>query len=591
MACHVWAVGPAVPYWDLVPVPTPTNTNTNTVEIFDTRSFEKMDQRKMCPPCGGKGYLLPKKTNEELRRQLGTISQSIASTPNSHLLPEVLSQIFGLALGGDFFNMSETHTGPWALSHVCSSWRSAACGDPTIWTSILIDDSSVTIGVSGKVLTPCPREDPPSLLSTILSRSNQRDINIVFNISVGKVDFTTKRTIKQLFQIVMRDSKRWNDVSICVPCELIPMLEAVEGNVPRLSKLHIGTSEVDTVHEGPGVPPTPSPLVKAFNEAPALKEVSFDRLSVENTVLPRSQIISLTDIRKKYGRSKILVKILSLSPHLKALNFNSEIPEDYNHFQSWTDKIVHAELQSLTTCSTYFMKKMKFPRLTSLTVRPQFEERGDVDDAINTLITSSQCSLRYLHIEGSYMTDLLFQTLASTPELTQLELCFLRWDYEYAIGGFEQFTLRMDELTESGHHRIIPLLESLKVVVQRNTSGTSFGSIDSVFTDMAVSRWNCGALKSLLLEAETDMVLVGLGIENTTQLRTLKDEGFDISICTTTAGSPYTSGHWDARFVQEDYRRIYVWCNIQFPPTAVVSVGIHNNVHIFAYSHSGTTGG
>ncbi len=59
------------------------------------------------------------KITEELRGQLASVSQPTSDT----VLPtEVLSEIFGFAIGGDFFNVSDIKTGPWAFSYVCSSW-------------------------------------------------------------------------------------------------------------------------------------------------------------------------------------------------------------------------------------------------------------------------------------------------------------------------------------------------------------------------------------------------------------------------------------------------------------------------------------
>ncbi|KAK0438677.1 hypothetical protein EV421DRAFT_1971033 [Armillaria borealis] len=294
-----------------------------------------MDQRTICVACGGKGFSLQRKTQceiaadicavihcnedrmrllraghvdlekrtEELHRQLACVSHPrVASTFSTLLPPEVLSEIFGLALEDDFFNASDIKTGPWTFSYVCRSWRFAACGDPAIWTSILIDNfRSVTIGTSDKVSISYPQRDPTSLLSAVLFRSNQRDINIVFNISRDKTDVP----------ILMEESKRWKSASICVPPELIPMLDAVEGNVPRLSKLHIGLSNLGR-YVDIDIPPVPLPLVVAFSVAPALKEVSFDGLGIDQVVdLPWSQMTSLTDACECV-QPRTCAKILSL---------------------------------------------------------------------------------------------------------------------------------------------------------------------------------------------------------------------------------------------------------------------------------------
>ncbi|PBK62158.1 hypothetical protein ARMSODRAFT_980940 [Armillaria solidipes] len=475
-----------------------------------------MDQRTNCVACGGKGYFLQSKTQcqiaadicaviycnedqhvelekrtEELRGQLASVSQP---TPSTLLPPEVLSEIFGLALGGDSFNVSDIKTGPWTFSYVCRSWRFAACGDPAIWTSILIDNRSVTVGASDKVSISYPRRDPASLLSTVLFRSNQRDINIVFNISGDKVDLPTKQTIRRMFQILMEESKRWKSASICVPPELIPMLDAVEGNVPHLSKLHIGLFDLGG-YVDIDIPPVPLPLVAAFSVVPALKEVSFDGLGVDQV-------------------SWTYAKILFLSPHLKIL-----------HLRYCREML--------------FLEKVEFPQLTRLTISPIYPILN-MSDAIITMIASSRCRLQYLHIDRASLSVSFFEIVASMPELTELELCCTRWND--TTQGFGEFVLRMDARTESGHYRVIPLLESLNVLVRGDSVGY-----------MVALRCKHGALKSLVFEAQTDKVLGWLGQDGTMRLRTLKDKGFHISICTTSKDYPYITGHWDPRFVQEEH--------------------------------------
>ncbi len=59
------------------------------------------------------------KRTEELHAELASVSHPM---PSTLLPPEVLSEIFGLALGGGFFNVSDIKTGPWAFGNVCSSW-------------------------------------------------------------------------------------------------------------------------------------------------------------------------------------------------------------------------------------------------------------------------------------------------------------------------------------------------------------------------------------------------------------------------------------------------------------------------------------
>ncbi|KAK0463802.1 uncharacterized protein EV420DRAFT_1638717 [Desarmillaria tabescens] len=50
MACHVWAVDPAVPYWVLVPVPTPTPATSSSTEYTFTFGRHKGEKISNVPP-------------------------------------------------------------------------------------------------------------------------------------------------------------------------------------------------------------------------------------------------------------------------------------------------------------------------------------------------------------------------------------------------------------------------------------------------------------------------------------------------------------------------------------------------------------
>ncbi|SJL17053.1 uncharacterized protein ARMOST_20594 [Armillaria ostoyae] len=492
--------------------------------------------------------------NEGLRQNLASLSSPPDTTPNYRFPSEVLSQIFGMALEGETFNVSDTKMGPWAFSYVCRPWRSAACGDPTLWTSIIVDDSSAHVPTYSTAQYPTlssitkPRKDPTSLLSTVLSRSNQRNLNVVFNISNNKVDFQTKKTVIALLKKVMEHSARWKEISICVPSELVRMLNAVEGNVPHLEKLHVALSDVPAVL---------LLSITAFKAAPALKEVSFEGLGADKFKgLPWSQATSLTDVRESAGSYRTYTGILSSAPHLHTLIFKYR---SERHLSMDEDSIVHAGLKSLTVCSDVFMEQVKLPQLTSLTVTPPLTD-DDINDHINALITSSGCQLQFLHIDFPIIDNDFFGILDSTPGLVHLQLNYPQW-LRVHNESFDEFVQRMEECSDSGEHELLPALQSLEITVQKDedrTATSPFGFMDSDLVNMVVSRWNVGALTLFRFEADTTRVLEDLTIEDVAGLRSVKEEGLSISVVTTSKGSCYTTGHWDLRFDQEDHRRVYV---------------------------------
>ncbi|PBK96007.1 hypothetical protein ARMGADRAFT_1077517 [Armillaria gallica] len=551
-----------------------------------------MEQRTVCVASGGKGYFLqhetqseiaadisaaiycnedrmlrllsehaePEKITEELRGRLANVTQP---TPDTVLPIEVLSEIFGLAIGGDFFNASDIKTGPWAFSYVCSSWRFAVCGDPTLWTSILIDDNSVYVPTYSTSQCPTllsnakPQKDPASLLSTVLSRSNQRDLNMVFNISNNRIDIQTKSTVIALLQKAMEHSERWKDFSIFIPSQLVHMLNAVEGNVPRLKKLHVAVSDASAVL---------MPSITAFKGAPALKEVSFEGIGADKFKgLPWSQVTSLTDVRESAGSYKTYTGILSSAPHLHTLIFKYRSEIDLS--PDFEEDIVHTGLKPLTVSSEVFMAQVELPQLINLTVTPPSLDY-DTNDHINALITSSGDSLQFLHIDFAFIDNIFFEILNSTPGLVHLKLNYPQWCYE-DTEDFDNLALHMADCSDSGEHKILPALQALEITIQKDegytvtsededrTDTTPFGFMDSDLV-MVVSRWNAGALKLFRFEADTTRILEDISLEDVAGLRNVKEEGLGISVVTTSEGISYTTGHWDLRFDQEDHRRVYV---------------------------------
>ncbi|KAK0438679.1 hypothetical protein EV421DRAFT_1906600 [Armillaria borealis] len=492
--------------------------------------------------------------NEGLRQNLASLSSPPDTTPNYRFPSEVLSQIFGMALEGESFNVSDTKKGPWVFSYVCRPWRSAVCGDPTLWTSIFVSDSSAHVPTYSTTQYPTlssitkPRKDSASLLSTVLSRSNQRDLKVAFNISNNRVDIQTKSTIIALLQKVMEHSARWKDISICVPSELVRMLNAVEGNVPHLEKLHVALSDVPAVL---------LLSITAFKAAPALKEVSFEGLGADKFKgLPWSQVTSLTDVRESAGSYRTYTDILSSAPHLHMLIFKYR---SERHLSMDEDSIVHAGLKSLTVCSDDFMEQVKLPQLTSLTVTPPLTD-DDINDHINALITSSGCQLQFLHIDFPIIDNDFFGILDSTPGLVHLKLNYPQW-FHVHNETFDEFVQRMEECSDSGEHELLPALQSLEITIQKDedrTTTSPFAFMDSDLVNMVVLRWNVGGLTLFRFEADTTRVLEDLSIEDVAGLRTVKEEGLSISVVTTSKGSCYATGHWDLRFDQEDHRRVYV---------------------------------
>ncbi|KAJ7610307.1 hypothetical protein DFH06DRAFT_1374686 [Mycena polygramma] len=116
--------------------------------------------------------------------------------------------------------------GPWALSAVCSSWRSFVLSQPCFWNSISLDFAD------DDPESPSFSEMEPKL-KLLLARSAQAPLSITF-----RACFCTDRERRALDLLALH-CERWGSLNFTGPPTLCLRLDVVRGNLPLLRALDV----------------------------------------------------------------------------------------------------------------------------------------------------------------------------------------------------------------------------------------------------------------------------------------------------------------------------------------------------------------
>ncbi|PBK67168.1 hypothetical protein ARMSODRAFT_1045664 [Armillaria solidipes] len=293
MVRHVRAVGPAVPYWDLVPVTTPTPTPIiDTVSSSNRGPQYALSFLVSCPP-RIMSFLRPENSPPEslipiLRGNItlpdedlsqiqdavfaseqaishlaalltGQCSQLLAEeasqlnerhksltqyvsncrsllAPIRRLPRDVLEIVFAFVPSSE--SSLNTRSAPWSLAHICYAWRDIVLSTPSLWAKIDI----------------CPPYTRGSM--TILGRHLQLSGEYPLDISISYQD-TFEEDNRGILSLILQHSTRWKrmqikDVSRTEVDTVMSELSIVAGNLPLLEEVsflsmgQLGSTYYDT---------------------------------------------------------------------------------------------------------------------------------------------------------------------------------------------------------------------------------------------------------------------------------------------------------------------------------------------------------
>ncbi|KAK0502027.1 hypothetical protein EDD18DRAFT_1138898 [Armillaria luteobubalina] len=447
-------------------------------------------------------------------------------SPVRRLAPEILMEIFRWTIPNEQgFSITDTKSGPWALSHVSSLWRAVTLGCPELWSCFYVQI------VAQK---DCFWSRRQIILNTVLSRSGTRGLNFSYSYYTPYYNSDAYG----LLDALSAHSGRWIAVSLILSDDMFAELRDIRGALESLQSLKI---EMQEVHE------RTLETIDAFEFAPRLTHVKLiGRLDDVNFVFPWHQLISFCEEPSEIFASEefpsfflgVLQKCECLQeftiPTFEGIpDFD---PNDLTH-------VVHISLTHLIVKNRSLLPCLTFPSLHALSLDQNDYTGPEAISDVCDLIGRSGCSLTELCFDG-FSPKPVIQLLEQCPNLRQLSFSYRpgEWrrdvDNEFMelvgsrINGFSGFL---------GGPDVVPRLQSLSITIDNKTA-LKIRCINDDFVEKMKARWrpgynsqSLGLLRSFELSATVDMVFPELW-NGLRKLKQLKEEGMAISIATKNVG-------------------------------------------------------
>ncbi|KAJ7479746.1 hypothetical protein FB451DRAFT_1171846 [Mycena latifolia] len=288
--------------------------------------------------------------------------------PVLSLPPEIVSEIFEHFLPSypDFAPACGILS-PLVLCRICRQWRQIALSTPTLWRSILVNDTE--------------SEDQLDLLKMWLARSG--DCPLAISITGG----TAASLSSQYLQSAVVHCKQWDRVEIVVP---LAELHLIQGEMPLLRDLTFGPTELARTF----------PLISLFDHAPQLKRVHLTECFMPSAVrLPWAQLTHLeADCLYEYECMDILSQATNLV-HCTITISCSEIIDGPTALP--LPHLRHLALLGSDADTDFFvmdiLDKLTLPALRTLHI----SNYGGTDalESLETFFSRSQCTLEELRVE------------------------------------------------------------------------------------------------------------------------------------------------------------------------------------------------
>ncbi|KAJ2911529.1 hypothetical protein MD484_g8884, partial [Candolleomyces efflorescens] len=303
------------------------------------------------------------------------------------------------------------------LCRVARHWRSATITHCRLWTEIpLIWIYSMKVQSFEKLKT-CVR--------LFIARSGA--LPLTFTCSIYRGTWKTRQDhVREILRMLVKESHRWEEVSIRIPFDAHEELVFIRGKLPVLSKLALNIGHSFSTSKSWEV------TLDYFQDAPSLREVDIDaRYVFEETnplttkiifKLPVSQLESYkmeahcdelySDLFEKQNSELRIVEVMSTRlPKLPSTPLTLSRLEKIDLRTGADGSVVLGHLESLT-----------LPALADLEIRARFELHDDLYDRVLALIRRSGCSLTRLALDNVNMqVGVLADILSLSPKMEELD--------------------------------------------------------------------------------------------------------------------------------------------------------------------------
>jgi len=422
-------------------------------------------------------------------------------SPLRRMPPEVLGDIFSWTLppirDGDRarFDLDDS---PWVLTHISTRWRAIALATPSLWSRIVIDYAEIHKKLYDYPQTRDSSSTYLSLVEAQIQRAQKLKIHFY-----GSPQMDSRPQI-HMFERLLQHSSRWEELSLGLTSQIVPLLTALRGRVSSLKRLWLQWEfESESAMS-----------IDCFQTASCLVDVGvFNQHRFVPILFPVHQLTRY----ELTGPWRTHESILKAASNLVEARIDVSF-----HPEPWSDpeqRIDLLRLRRLYVSASAILSALRAPALEELAVCLRSNEGLNPLTILHGFVHRSSCSLRRicLDIRGSPLAYTTTEMLESFSSITELIIM----DYDV---GAEVNTL-ISALTTNGSTVVAPQLRSLFF-------GCAHGNyIDyAVYLEMLKSRWEVGncALKHVALVAlDTDL---GLARDSLTLsgLHALRREGLDL---------------------------------------------------------------
>ncbi|KAJ6485531.1 hypothetical protein C8R45DRAFT_275401 [Mycena sanguinolenta] len=387
-------------------------------------------------------------------------------SPLRRMPPELLGEIFSWTC--EFSSRGTLSRGkfdvlvPWVLTWVSSRWRAVALSSPSLWSLVVLDFSSEAQKSSS----------PPYLLPFVEAQIRRsQKLSIHFYASHE----TDSRPQIQLLELLSLHASRWEELSIGIISELIPLLTTLRDRLVSLKRLWVQW-------EGSGSQQTES--VDCFETASSLVDVGiFNEYSFIPTTYPTHRLTRY-QLDGPWTTHKGLLKA---TPNLA----EARIEVSFDNWEADSEEIVHLVLQRAYISRPSVLGSLTLPALEGLAFWVSNDDNLTLPDLLKSFVDRSACPLRRLCLRGFPNADATIRVLQGVPSIT--ELVIIHSEAE----ALEQINAIIEMLTVSGSSTAAPHLRRLSFGCEEESS------IDfTAYLQMLQSRWksaNCALTGAALL--------------------------------------------------------------------------------------------
>ncbi len=346
---------------------------------------------------------------------------------------------------------------PMILSQVCRAWRKIVINMcPEFWSRIYI---CVPLAKAGS------RGHWDALLSLILTRSQDRDLDIVFRDNGAPMNNTLRHS---LLSTLLRTSNRWCAATFNIPSCRFRLLDQARGNLSHLRQCVLHCMGIAPIHQHiedmallEGAPILQMLVIKKFHAHVQVRiPSSFGRMSHFED-----------DRSHDSGRlHRQYLHLLCAMPSLQVfrafycgLSTTTLLPAN--------PPILCPNMHTFGACDSALLHSVILPRLSTIELSTSHQEWCQFTDptvfqALCTLIIRSQCVLTHLRIANTVLLNDILLVISSTPSLIELRIEFDLWVLScnnVLIRLFHRLTGR--GLAYSVMHHSWPLLQSLTLTI------------------------------------------------------------------------------------------------------------------------------